>query len=156
MQERAKGFLRQGIILVAAFLPWLRVWDGTYALFFLVLVAGALVFLPALIFALLSAVVLLVLLPVAAVARPLTRLFRRINRVLRWTLALGLVLSLLYHLAASALIVFVTLVDSEAITPDDWWLRVASLTVGTLITAAATWLAARDLRAKARIPSGHG
>ena len=156
MNERAKGFLRVALILVASSMPWLRLWDGTYALYFLVLVAvGAIAFWPAMIFAFLSIIVLLFLLPAAAVACPITGKFRRLNRVLRWNLALGLAVSLLYHLAASALIVFVTLIDSEGITPNDWWLRVASLTVGTLISAAATWLAARDLRAKARIPAGH-
>ena len=147
------------LILVAASMPWLRLWDSTYALYFLVLVAvGAIAFWPAMIFAFLSIIVLLFLLPAAAVACPLTGGFRRTNRVLRWTLSLGLALSLLYHLAASVLIVFVTLIDSEGIIPDDWWLRVASLTVGTLITAAAAaaWLTARDLRVKARIPADHG
>ena len=149
MQKRAKKFLRQTLILVAAFMPWVRLWDGTYALYFLVLVAAAFAFWPAMIFAFFSIIVLLFVLPAAAVARPITGKFRRMNRVLRWTLVLGLGLSLLYHLAASALMVFVTLVDSEEAAAGDWWLRVSSLTVGTLISAAATWLAVRDIRAKA-------
>ena len=149
MQKRAKKFLRQALVLVAAFMPWVRLWDGTYALYFLVLVAAAFAFWPAIIFAFLSIVVLLFMLPVAVVACPITGKFRRMNRVLRWTLVLGLGLSLLYHLAASALMVFVTLVDSEEADTENWWLRVAGLTVGTLISAAATWIVARDIRAKA-------
>ena len=156
MNERAKGFLRVALILAAASLPWLRLWDGTYALYFLVLVAvGAIAFWPAMIFAFLSIIVLLFLLPAAAVACPITGKFRRLNRVLSGTLALALALSLLYHLAASALLVFVTIVDLEETDVEGWWLRVASLTVGTLITAAATWLATQNIRDQGRNPSSH-
>lgn len=144
MGESVKEFLRQGLILAAALLPWLRVWDGTFALYFFVLV---LAFWPGLIFAFFSAALLLIVLPLSATAAIFTGRLRRTHRALRWTTVTGLGLSLLYHLGAGAVMVFATLADLDDIIPEGWWVRMAGLIAGTLISGAATWTAARPSRA---------
>ena len=125
-------------IAVAAFLPWLRVADGTVGLYFLFLMLGGPALFPfAIAFALLSAVALLVILPAAAIWST-TR--QQPPRAIRITTYSGLILSLAYHAPAAAFVAFITAKDAAG--PADLLdYHVLSLLVSAIITAAAAWFA---------------
>ena len=131
-------------IALAAFLPWLRIADATFALYFLVLVAGGPALFPLTIaFALLSAPVLLLILPAAAIWFAVRQ---RPPRVIRIATCAGLILSLAYHVPTAAFVAIVTVKDAAALT-DLLDYPMLSLLVSAAITGAATWFARQPVNA---------
>ena len=117
-------------------MPWLRVFDGTYGLYFLVLMlAGPTLFPLAIAFALLSAFALLAVLPVAAVWSAVRKLPPRTLLIATYA---GLILSLAYHIPAAVFVVLATVKDATG--PADLLdYPMLSLLAGAAVTAAAAW-----------------
>lgn len=141
--------VRRITIALAAFLPWLRIADGTFALYFLVLVAGGPALFPLTIaFALLSAPVLLLILPAAAIWFAVRQ---RPPRVIRIATCAGLILSLAYHAPTAAFVAIVTVKDANG--PADLLdYPMLSLLISVAVTAAATWFARQPAAVKTPRP----
>ena len=85
-------------IVLAALVPWLRLLDGTWGLYFFALaLGGETLFVPLLALAAVSALTLLVILPAAAVWRVAAR---RQPSAVHYAVAGGLLLSAAFHLGA--------------------------------------------------------
>lgn len=124
----------RGALAVAALLPWLRMADGTYGLYFFVLVLGGRTFFPlAMLFALVSFFVLLFILPVAGLWRAA---HDRPPRFVELAARTGLSLSLVYHAPFAAFVGFVAVTDAR--NPADLlYYPAVSLLLSTAVTALA-------------------
>ena len=128
-------------IVLAALVPWLRLLDGTWGLYFFALaLGGETLFVPLLALAAVSALTLLVILPAAAVWRVAAR---RQPSAVQYAVAGGLLLSAAFHLGAITVHAISYAIHPPAITelPKDPLLpRLVSLLGTAAITVAALWL----------------
>ena len=124
--------------------PWLRLLDGTYALVVYGMMAGELLFALVMLYAVVAAPLLLVILPFAVVWR--TAVKRRGAKAARIATLTGLVFSLIFHIPAALLMVYVAITDAD--THLEWfWLRTAGVVLGAVVTVAALFIALREERA---------